>query len=89
MKVIKTQLPVMHIDLVKIFLDANKLDIEVSHYTSGYHNLISLEYAVNEELENKMTYMSIKHSGFLNMIDDFLLKCGVYPEHLRTWIAVD
>jgi hypothetical protein len=64
-------------------MDANKLDIKVSSYSEDYVNMILLEYNDSDELENTISFLSLRHCGFLNMLDDFLLRCGVSRSEIR------
>lgn len=86
MKIIQTELPADHLELVAIFLKANDLDADISCEVNRNLNRQTIKISYNEENEDlcsKITYMSLRHLGFLNMLDDFLLKCGIEPYRLR------
>lgn len=52
--------------------------MKVDFYTNGYTNLIEILYdELDDNTCNKITYMALVHAGFQNMLEDYLLKCGV------------
>lgn len=77
MKILKTNLHVLDIDLLKIFMEANDLNIKIStHVVDGYKNFVALEYDdLDSDLEEKMTYLAIRNNGFESMLDDYLSVC--------------
>jgi hypothetical protein len=86
MRTIETELPADHLELITVFLKANELDADISCEIDRNLNQQTIKISYNEENEDlcsKITYMSLRHLGFLNMLDDFLLKCGVEPYRLR------
>ena len=86
MKTIQTEIPANHSELIKVFLKANELDADISYEGNIALNRQTINISYNEENEDlcsKITYMSLRHLGFINMLDDFLLKCGVSPYMLR------
>lgn len=84
---IKSRILETHIELVKIFFTANDLkDVYITSYPETYfegtedeivYKMLSLTFYSNTETSEQITFMSMRHAGFLNMINDFLLKCGV------------
>jgi len=89
--IITTDLCVSHEELIKIFLKANILeDVVVQHVDwevrGRTHRVLELR-TDNEETGLQFTFMGVKHSGILNMFDDYLLKCGVGQTELKpkTW----
>jgi len=86
MKIIETEIPADHLELITIFLKANELDADIFCEIDRNLNRQTIKISYNEKNEDlcsKITYMSLRHLGFLNMLDDFLLKCGVEPYRLR------
>lgn len=84
---IETSLKAEHIELIKIFFKANNLDdVEISTYTKKMgellYNLISIGYNDKSESAEKIVYMSLRHLGFQNMLDSYLIQCGVSPFNL-------
>lgn len=85
---IQTELLSMHLELVKIFFEANELkDVVVGEYpkirNKISHNLIEVSWDDESESGQKILQMSIINYGFNNMLDSFLIKCGVSPFHLH------
>lgn len=81
-KIIETKLDISHIELIKIFFEANNLS-SVSVYEKEIlvreypHRVIFISYPLDSEDSTKISFMSLIHAGFINMLDDYLLKCGV------------
>lgn len=79
--IIKTEICVDHLALINVFIDANELHgvnvniVETTINNKKYH-VLQLE-STNEDTTMKLSYMALIHSGITNMLDDFLLKCGV------------
>ena len=85
--IIDTKLDIEHLELIKIFMKANDLVGVVITETpveirGKIHTCLSLESTV-ESTSVALTFMGIRHSGILNMLDDYLLKCGVPPDALQ------
>ena len=70
---IKTTISEGYLDLLKTFAKANELDLTFN--SNGQH--VEIEYNDDSDTASKIMYMSIVHCGFLNMIYDYLKKCGV------------
>jgi hypothetical protein len=83
MKTIQTNLSTDHLELIKIFFEANELpNVRIYAYDKQMgmfsHRMIEVSYDDQDgETGEKITYMSMVHAGFCNMLDDFLMKCGV------------
>jgi hypothetical protein len=85
--IVDTEISIEHLELIKIFLDANKLDgitatEHILEIRGVKHNVIRL-ISVKEESSIALTFMGVIHAGVLNMFDDYLLKCGVYPDQIK------
>jgi len=85
--IINTQLDVAHLELIRIFLEAN--DIigvvinQVPHEVRGrFHMVLQLDITYEPAAES-LTFLGLKHCGVLNMLDDYLLKCGVLWDALQ------
>lgn len=81
MSIIQTELSIKHLELIKIFFEANDMpDAVVRQYDKQigafYHPMIEI-YCSSEDTETNITFMAMKHMGFKNMLDDYLMKCGV------------
>ena len=79
---IRTELVQDHKALIEVFLKANELTsvklqtYEKVEWDHTFH-LLKLIYDNDSEDALKLSYMSLVHMGIPNMLDDFLLKCGV------------
>jgi len=79
---IRTELVQDHKALIEVFLKANELQsVKIGTYEKvvwdhTFH-LLKLTYDSDSEDALKLSYMSLVHMGIPNMLDDFLLKCGV------------
>jgi hypothetical protein len=87
MKTLETHFGAEHKALLEVFFKANKLEnVKVSEYHRQYngknHKYIEISWDDNSETGVQISFMSVVHMGFLNMLDDFLLKCGVNAENL-------
>lgn len=82
MTIIQTQISEEHLELLKLFFKANELpNVNISTYAKEekyMHNFIELSFDDNDEdTSSQLMYMSIRHAGFENMLEHYLLKCGV------------
>ncbi len=76
-----------HLELVKIFFDANDLkDVYITTYNETHfedtedeitYTLLSFSFYPETDTAEQITFMSMRHAGFLNMVNHYLLKCGV------------
>ncbi len=90
---IQTHLSADHIELIKIFMQANELyhvDILVKKRSIDGLDYLYLDIiTLDEQDAEKLTFMGIRHSGVLNMLDDYLMKCNVSPFELEAKPMVD
>ena len=82
--IIKTNISYGYKDLLNIFFKANNLQVtcvecERDVNYGEWHKLTGLKYEENSETELNITFMSMKHLGFENMLCDYLIKCGISP----------
>lgn len=80
MKSLDTQILSKHLPLIQTFFMANNFyDTQVLRYNNldvyGTQELIRIFYS--ETHEQDITFMALRHSGVQNMLDHFLLKCGI------------
>jgi hypothetical protein len=85
--IIATKLDIVHLELIKIFCKANDLvGVEISEVpmevNGRFHMVLQLECKY-EPTSAALTFMGFRHCGILNMLDDYLLKCGVDPGSLQ------
>lgn len=79
--IIQTTLEIKHKELIKIFIKANELYgvyvVEHPFDVRGrLHMGLRLESTREDSIET-LTFMGLRHCGIQNMLDDYLLKCGV------------
>lgn len=77
---IETKINVDHLELIKIFLEANELNAIANEDEIIIRGVIHKALSIvvwDEDSEIKLTFMGVRHAGVLNMLDDYLLKCGV------------
>lgn len=75
-----TDISIEYMSLIDVFFQANDMsDIDVHELEidiNGYkHKVIAVSF--NDDNELKISIMSLRHSGFKNMLEDYLLKCGI------------
>lgn len=77
---IKTQISFGYIELIKTFAEANNLDLTLEPY-GGIPGLekIKISYDPVSETAYSITFLSAKHLGFENMLNDYLIRCGIHP----------
>jgi len=85
--IIDTKLDIGHKELIKIFLKANELEgVEITEEPFELRGRFHMVLRLNSKFEGTsetFTFMGIRHCGILNMLDDYLLKCGVFPDALQ------
>lgn len=79
--IINTKIDVVHLELINIFIKANDLvgivvSSEPYEINGRFHMTLRLTPTF-EDTSATLTFMGIRHSGILNMLDDYLIKCGV------------
>jgi hypothetical protein len=81
--IINSIISIGYLDLLETFFRANNLQVTCSLLDDKTNNLklITLEYEDNSETALAITFMSIRHLGFENMLVDYLIKCGA-PRNL-------
>lgn len=85
--IIDTEIDIAHIELIKIFIKANDLVgiviTEAPHEVRGrFHMCLQLE-STFEDTSVALTLMGVRHCGVKNMLDDYLLRCGIQPDAIR------
>lgn len=83
----KSRILEAHLELIKIFFEANDLkDVYINVYKETYfdgteneetYRMLSFSFYQETETAEKITYMAMRHAGFLNMLYDYLLKCNL------------
>ncbi len=86
MNILKTKILFEHQALIRIFFDANNMEsVDVLEYVDpdqyGNQTMISIFY--EDEFSGQLSFMALRHAGIPNMLDHYLLKCGVSPFNLH------
>jgi hypothetical protein len=88
MVIVETSIDIAHLELIKIFFQANDLIVVLDTVYKPFPNrtvelpYISIKYDNDGETAVKLSYMAMVHSGFNNMLEDYLLKCGISARHI-------
>lgn len=77
--VIKSIISWGFVDLMETFFKANNLDVRCEIRSGEGSNKITFEYDDNSDTDLAISYMSIKHLGFENMLCDYLVRLGYPP----------
>ena len=75
--IVNTQISYGYVELIKTFIKANELDINVQDMTAYPFGKIILHYEDNSDTALNITFMSVKHLGLENMLCDYLIRCGI------------
>lgn len=76
MTTVNTNISWGYLGLIETFFRANNLAVKCVERGISERKL-TLEYEDDSETALNITYMSIKHLGFENMLCDYLKRCGV------------
>src|ERR1035437_4305109 len=77
--IVNTNISYGYHTLIETFFNANDLDVKIQDMTAYPYGKIILEYDENSETAYGITFMSIRHLGFENMLCDYLIRCGIMP----------
>lgn len=77
--IVNTQISYGYASLIEIFFKANELDVTIEDRRAYPNGKVILHYEDNSDTATTITFMSIKHLGFENMLCDYLIKCGISP----------
>jgi hypothetical protein len=92
--IIKTEIAVLHKELIKIFFQANNLvDTEILEvlYEENDKKYPVLEIVChddNDDSTQMLTLLGLRNYGVQNMLDDFLIRCGVHPREIKPYNLV-
>jgi hypothetical protein len=81
MTTVRTAISGGYRELIKTFFDANGLDVKILE-SDNMHNHLMLIYEDGSDTAYQITFMSVKHLGFENMLCDYLIRCGVNAERI-------
>lgn len=78
--IVNTHISYGHRELLKIFFKANELDVTIQDMSAyEYPKHAVLYYEDESDTATAITYMSLKHLGFENMLCDYLIRCDISP----------
>lgn len=79
MSIVESNISWGYVSLLKIFFEANKLDVMCQERIelSPPRSMINLVFEDNSPTAYSITFMSVRHLGFENMLCDYLIKCGI------------
>jgi hypothetical protein len=76
--IVNTQISYGYASLIEIFFKANELNVTIQDMKAYPYGKIILHYEDDSDTACTITFMSIKHLGFENMLCDYLIKCGIW-----------
>ena len=77
MRTVKTNISWGYLPLIEIFAKANSLVLEFESRIQTPRQLITIYYEDDSDTDMTITFMSIRHLGFENMLCDYLIRCGI------------
>ena len=79
MRVVETNISWGYLPLLETFAKANSLVLKFKpwHQYKPPQELTLIEYEENSDTDITITFMSIRHLGFENMLCDYLKRCGI------------
>lgn len=82
--IIYTKISYGYVELLDTFFRANDLIVKCTEGEPDIHNrsLAILEYEDNSDTAYSITFMSVRHLGFENMLCDYLIRCGIMPARI-------
>lgn len=82
---VNTQISFGYAELIKTFCKANELDVSIEERIdqNSVSNYITAVYEDNSDTAFSITFMSVRHLGFENMLCDYLIKCGVHSSRIN------
>jgi hypothetical protein len=76
LKLVETNISWGFSNLIEVFFKANNLDVKCTG--RGVSNMkLTLEYEEDSDTALSITFMSVRHLGFENMLCDYLKRCGI------------
>lgn len=77
--IVETKISYGYLDLIKIFFQANNIDVKIRDMSAYPYGKIIIEYDDDSDTSVAITFMSYKHLGLENMLCDYLIRCGIDP----------
>lgn len=82
MTIVNTNISWGFLNLIKIFFEANNLKVTCIERGIS-EKKITLEYEDDSDTAMSITFMSVRHLGFENMLCDYLIRCGIPTELIQ------
>lgn len=77
--IVETKISYGYLELIKIFFQANNIDVKIKDMAAYPYGKIIIEYEDDSDAATTITFLSYKHLGLENMLCDYLIKCGIDP----------
>jgi hypothetical protein len=84
LRTVKTNISWGYLPLIEIFAKANSLVLKFESRVEPPRQLMTICYEDDSDTNMTITFMSIRHLGFENMLCDYLIKCGIDPRMIPT-----
>lgn len=81
---VKTNISYGYLELIKVFAKANSLELILEPLGLPGQEKIKISYEDGSDTSFSITFLSVRHLGFENMLWDYLIKCGVDPSLIPT-----
>jgi hypothetical protein len=88
-KIVDTKISWGYLPLIEIFARANNLELgfecyseelcEHEKFKTSFGSYIRITFDEDSPTASYITFMSIRHLGFENMLCDYLIKCNIGP----------
>lgn len=83
--IVNTNISTGYTTLIDAFAKANNLELRLSTIDENVENpKLRITYEDNSDTAFQITFMSMRHLGFENMLCDYLIRCGVAAELIPT-----
>ncbi|HEY6438080.1 MAG TPA: hypothetical protein VIY47_15930 [Ignavibacteriaceae bacterium] len=87
--IIESEISYGYLDLMKTFFTANNLTVDCLLRFYDNKKLITFKYEDDSDTAYQITFMSVRHLGFENMLVDYLNRCGYPPSLISIGRAIE
>lgn len=78
--IVNTGISFGYVTLIDAFAKANNLELELAEISKETtYPKLKITYQEDSDTAYQITFMSMRHLGFENMLCDYLIKCGIAP----------
>lgn len=74
--IIESNISYGYVGLLKIFFNANNLNVECEERVNGKNIQINFIFEDDSDTAIALTFMGMRHLGIENMLCDYLIRCG-------------